>query len=452
MTRAAIDNLGIPPLAGLCSYEEACRAGYGVEENVNLLKRYNYVNRRVNEILTAHLPRTQEWEVKCGMGLHIWLAAEHCTLLRKRVSEMREPPLHLDACPDPRLEQWMDEAIRSKTTPELLAGVYRVVLPALAESYERHLAETNPMIDHPTCRILKIMLSEAKEMIAWGEQALYAVVENGPAREEAESWARHLLRFLSAAGGIHGDSESADTQDLPMPRSDGSPYEMDVVPKRDGRFVDPFNQSALIDDYYRDEDRPPDERTYALLYKRLREMDVPEYMAPILYKTKGKPWDYYADLSRQLWDETRHAMMGEVGLYRDGVPFYRFPIDMKTSVTANTQLEPLQAHLILTGIELSLMPKETGKRFEWVVAMASGNDLAAAIQDYDWADEVLHAQIGRRWLVPEFGSLQNLQSAYDRLWPTWWARSLEKRGLSEQSPWWEQFLHDIRESRKRLAE
>ena len=47
--------------------------------------------------------------------------------------------------------------------------------------------------------------------------------------------------------------------------------------------------------------------------KRLREIDVPEMMAPILFKTHGKPWEYYRDMSRQLWDEARHAMMGEVG-------------------------------------------------------------------------------------------------------------------------------------------
>ena len=50
-----------------------------------------------------------------------------------------------------------------------------------------------------------------------------------------------------------------------------------------------------------------------MLYKRLREIDVPEMMASIIAETKGKPWDYYRDMSRQLWDEARHAMMGEVG-------------------------------------------------------------------------------------------------------------------------------------------
>ena len=34
--------------------------------------------------------------------------------------------------------------------------------------------------------------------------------------------------------------------------------------------------------------------------------------------------------------------------------------------------------------------------------------LATYFQDYDWADEVLHAQIGRRWLKPDVGDVKTL--------------------------------------------
>ncbi len=33
------------------------------------------------------------------------------------------------------------------------------------------------------------------------------------------------------------------------------------------------------------------------------------------------------------------------------------------------------------------------------LALDARDPLATAFQDYDWADEVLHAQIGRRWLL-----------------------------------------------------
>jgi hypothetical protein len=173
-------------------------------------------------------------------------------------------------------------------------------------------------------------------------------------------------------------------------------------------------------------------------------------MGPILYQTQGKPWEYYVDVSRQLWDEARHSMLGEIGLYQDGVPFYKYPIEFKTTVALNTKFSPLEAHIVLWYIEQGLMPKETGKRREWVIAQASDNALAVTFQDYDWADEVLHAQIGRRWLVPEFGSLDELKRQGKVLMELTWAEKAKLDSLSDQRQWWPEFLEEIRAGKERI--
>lgn len=444
--RAQIDNLGIPPLAGLCSYEEACVPGYSVDENVELLKRCNYVKASLNKVFAAHIARTPEWEVKCGFGCHMWLDAEHSAALRKRVSEMRKPPLHLDKVPDTGLERWMDEVIRSADTVELLTAIYRTVKPELVRALRRHLRETNPLMDQPTCRVLKFMLLEEEEMIAWGERALEALTASGEQRAKADAWTAHLNAYLQHCGGVPGDLPPTG-HPLPQARSDGRPYEMQAKPERDGRFQDSFNRSAKVDEYYQDEARPADERTFALLYKRLREMDVPEWMGPIIYKTTGKPWEYYNDLSRQLWDEARHAMMGEVGLYHNGVPFYKYPIDLKGSTALNTDFTPFESHLILWGIEQNLMHKEKGKRWEWIIAQQSGMPYAVSAQDYDWADEVLHAQIGRKWLSPAFNDPEEMQRQFE---DACYVRGVESKlkyiPMSEQREWWPAFVSEMRAS------
>ncbi|HUS15377.1 MAG TPA: hypothetical protein VM536_10220 [Chloroflexia bacterium] len=443
-----MDNLGIPPLAGLFTYEEAGTVGYGVQDSVDLLKRYIFVTARLNSIYAAHLAHTPEWEVKCAFSYHMWLVAEHSTALRKRVAEMREPPLHLDKAPSADLAACFDEVIRARSTTELLVGIYRVVIPELARALRKHLAETNPLVDQPTCRILKFTLQEQDEMIAWGHQAIAALTQDAENARVAEAWARHVQAFLQAAGGIPGDLSVPGGLPAPEPRADGHPYTMDALPQRDARFIDPFNQSAMIDSYFSDESRDYDERVYALYYKRLREIDVPEWMAPIIYKTRGKPWEYYHDLSRQLWDEARHAMMGEVGLYHEGMPFYQYPVDIKSSVSLNSEFEPLEAHIILWGIEQSLMPRETGKHYELVVAQESGHPLAVMFQDYDWADEVLHAQIGRKWLVPELSSMEQLRATIAPLTARWEDVRDRMKGLSSQEPWWPGFLEEIRRRRE----
>ena len=92
---------------------------------------------------------------------------------------------------------------------------------------------------------------------------------------------------------------------------------------------------------------------------------------------------------------------------------------------------------MLYFIEQGLMPK-TGKRFEWEVGVRSGDPLMATIQDYDWADEVLHAAIGREWYVPQFGhwkeALDYGDQAWSRITSNW--ESVRDHGLTQHENWW----------------
>jgi hypothetical protein len=418
---------GFPPLAGICSHEWAARPGLSVEETVGRLRWANHLLRRLHEIATAHLPATPEWEVKCALALHLWLDAEHVSSIRARVAQMREPPLRLDDVPDDALDAACAEAIRAESTPELVAAVYGVLRPALIAALRAHVGELNPIFDHPTLRLLRTILREQEEVLEWGEAALAVVADDAA----AQAFAGHVRAYLEAA------------DDLPAPRSDGTRYEMDVDPRRDERFRDGFNNSGKVGRRLRDASLPTDERAFALVYKRLLEMDVPEMMAPILYRTEGKPWEYYADLSRQLWDEARHAIMGEVGVEALGMPFHRYPIDRKFSALLNTRFTPLEAHLILWKIEQGLMPRTTGKRFEWELATEDGNELTIAMQDYDWADEVLHAQIGRRHLdAAERAAAEGVWARYQAIVDAWAAEH------AADEPWWGCFVEEARAARQ----
>src|SRR3977135_4426072 len=93
----------LPSLAGVCSIEEATKPVLSVEACVGRLKRYHYAFRRLHEIFTSRLTAEPIYELKMGFSLHAHLCAEHATALRKRVGEMREPPLGLEQIPHPAL-------------------------------------------------------------------------------------------------------------------------------------------------------------------------------------------------------------------------------------------------------------------------------------------------------------------------------------------------------------
>jgi hypothetical protein len=424
---------GLPTLAGLATLEEAARPGLGVETCVARLKRYHYAFRRLHEILTARITAEPIYELKTGFSHHAYLCAEHVTSLRDRVGEMREPPLGLESVPHSALEVLFDEILAAPTTGALLIGLYEVAMPALAEALERHRADTNPLTDAPSVRVCRFARIELEDMIDFGRKSIACLVD-AEARDTLRPWTTLLENCLLAAGGL--DGASPRSLDVPRQYSAG-PYQYDRVPRRDERFQDLYNQGVNPEAFLYNPAFPARAKALMMLYKRIREIDVPEMMASIIFETKGKPWGYYRDMSRQLWDEARHAMMGEVGFVALGVDWTRARITHNWSLRLNTECTALERHAVLYYIEQGLMTR-TGKRYEWEVATESGVPLMATIQDYDWADEVLHAAIGREWYIPQIGDRKEAIDYGDACWSkilsNW--TTVRDQGLTQHENWW----------------
>ncbi len=509
MTAINQPALNLPPLAGLCSFEEAQRAELSVELCVSWIKRHHYLLVRLHEMLTARITAEPVYELKMAFSLHAHLCAEHASAYRQRVGEMREPPLGLEAVPHASLKLLCDEVLCSPSHIELVIGIYEVIVPALIESLEQYQATTNLLADAPTVRLNRFCLLELQDLRVYGEQAAAALV-NEASRERLVPWVALLRECLECAGGdsgrvgdtgsslvpspppvfggtntagerarVRGPNEDQSpirvpssfsalppstvhtqpasespphpnplppkaggegTRVLPrelVPHFSAMPYQYDPVPQRDARFTDSYNAGVNPEAFLYDERFAARDKVLMMLYKRLREIDVPEMMASILSQTKGKPWKYRRDMTRQLWDEARHAMLGEVGFVALGIDWSRIPINFTWSLNLNTQLEPWERHAVLFFIEQGLMPR-TGKRFEWEVGQASGLPLAAVIQDFDWADEVLHAQIGREWYVKEFKDIHEAMGYGDTCWTkvlSHW-RAYVDQGLTEHRNWW----------------
>ncbi len=425
---------GLPPLAGICTPEEALRPGLSVDECVRRLKRYHYTLVRLQEIFTVRIPSEPIYELKMAFSLHAHLCSEHAHALRQRVAEMREPPLGLEDVPDPDLEAFFQEILGAPTTAELVTGLYEVALPELRRALQAHLDQTNPLADHPTVRLGRFALLEVDQMLRFGAQAVAHLV-SPDLREAMEPWRTVLLDRLRRSGGVMGPA--VPDPSVATRQYAASPYRFDPVPRRDERFPDPYNMGVNAEAFLYDPRYPPTAKVLQMYYKRLREIDVPEVLASIIAESPGEPWAYYRDMTRQLWDEARHALMGEVGFADLGLDWRQVMINFTWSLGLNTQLSALDRHAVLYFIEQGLMPK-TGKRYEWEVARDAGNVLATTFQDYDWADEVLHAHIGRQWYVPRYPTAREALLHGDQAWSRvllGWAE-WKRKGLTEHRNWW----------------
>ncbi len=444
------------PLAGIATYEDAARIGYSVDENVRRLIRIHWAERRVMDVMLAHLSHTPEWEVKCALALHQWYAAEHADWLRKRITEMRHPAPPLDEPPDDALDAFLEELLRSRNTIELLTGIYAVALPALRDAYSHHVHKTNPLVDHPTRRFMRFALLEVTEAIEWGTAALEKLTSDRAQTGLRAEWSDHLERYLDAARGIAGDPSISLAEgdgrrgviirnvEAPLPRPRASePFQPDFAPQRDERFKGLYNFEFPPHVVYNDPAVPADERNLALLCKRTLEMDVVEVMSSFMFERSDQPWEFYHDYSRQLWDEARHAMMGTVALNDRAVDWTQIPLNVGFSLRLNLHATPEERQILLYAIEQSLMPADTGKRFEYETAVAAGDDLSEHFHDYDWADEVLHAQIGRRALKREGISRAEAIELGRAIHERTWAALDAYKFRDAQTNWWPEFVRRV---------
>ena len=116
-----------------------------------------------------------------------------------------------------------------------------------------------------------------------------------------------MQAYLDAAGGIGADDDRVTENELPPARAE-KPFNPIRTPQRDERFTRVWHSRGRGPDA----DISASERNWYQLFIRLTEMHVPELMALIIYDWDDQPWAFYHDMARQLWDEARHAMMGEI--------------------------------------------------------------------------------------------------------------------------------------------
>jgi hypothetical protein len=288
---------------------------------------------------------------------------------------------------------------------------------------------------------LRLNLQEEEEAVGWGARALGALLGRNEKMEmRVRNWERHLQAFLGNAQGIAGDLPPNTGAALPERRA-LQPRPASFEPRRDSRFQGTRNFTYPPHTVYDKPHISAVERNLALICKRLLEMDVPELMSSFIAQEPDQPWEFKRDYARQLWDEARHAMMGEIAFEARGIDWTRIPLNVGFSLRLNLHATPQERRLLLYGIEQSLMPADTGKKYEYQTAVDAGDPLSAHFHDYDWADEVFHTQIGRKWLkATGSATVDSAEAARAIHEKTWAALEQYKSHDKQDGDWWRMFV------------
>jgi hypothetical protein len=169
-----------------------------VKERGHFVATMRFAQVRLMEILAAWVPTTPEMEVKLLFGEHIWDAAQHADALGKRTFELRLPLQH-SLRPVDAYVAFLTEVAATGPTPQRIAAVYDVLLPAISARYHRYLAETDVLSDAPTVRLLERDLADSARMV----EAARALREELPDLKLVDRrWAETLQEREAAIASI----------------------------------------------------------------------------------------------------------------------------------------------------------------------------------------------------------------------------------------------------------
>ena len=105
-------------------------------------------------------------------------------------------------------------------------------------------------------------------------------------------------------------------------------------------------------------------------------------------------WEFTREAARWLYDETRHMLMGKQRLEGWGLPPEAIPLGGYIYEAWQHQ-DPLYGLGMLGYFET----KNIGRKRERAAAFHEMGDATSETDmEFDWADETLHAEYGRRWL------------------------------------------------------
>jgi hypothetical protein len=329
-----------------------------------------------------------ERDLKLLLGRLQHQAAGRCHWLRNRLREMRTTKVRIDGMPNEGLAILLDEALFGDDSSEVARFVWWIHGELLA-SYEDYLATTNPLADAPTCELIESFLLRLRATVA----SLYAYLDQVGVPESERNLPPRLQKFADAAGGVDGSKTKAEgasrersTEPFAIPRKPGR----DAGLKQVWDYVKPPMEDVA--DYF----------AY-MLGIRFSEINVAEGLAVVLCETKEMPWEFYWDISRHLWDEVRHSMMGEAGIEATFGATSAIPMREYESVYCMEAPALEQYATLGLEIEGAQMKYPVGKRGEWEFCRdAVKHPLMTTFQDFDWADEVLHVGIAKRQLSEWF--------------------------------------------------
>ncbi|HVU13305.1 MAG TPA: DUF455 family protein [Phototrophicaceae bacterium] len=374
-----------------------------IEQNVEYLKRYAFLERACMRTLAGWLPGVPEWEAKNQIGLHIWEASEAADTIYQRLRELRcyQPERDLSE----GLLTLGRELDNAQNSAELIATVYLVVRKALLEAYRNHPETTWSGFDQPTVKLTEQVIPAIERQVAWAEDFFDTIEATYPGWE---AWAHYIAGLLASDGGITGAEAKAPAPERPANHELLLPW-MTCQREKGWPIFDPNA------DFEPDRKAQPEAHRLWRFKHYLNEMTASETLGSILWMTPEMTWEYQHNVARHLWDELRHSQLGQTRVQQLGLKISDVP-QVVQIYNVMMKLPAVEQYALLTTvIEPNGMPEKVANREHWEEIQ---DEISAAAVSYDWSDENFHVRWGAKWtpvLLETYGYQETPKQIAERM-------------------------------------
>jgi hypothetical protein len=392
---------------------------------VDLLNDWQYLEKATHRLICAWGREIAPWYDKSAIHRHVWDQAECVRRLRERVAQF--PGGKPDAPVSSRLEQLANTVLLAPNYQDALDGIYEILLKALLTAYGEYSGHAHPVHDAPTVALLhEINQIKSQEFLWYRDfRRRYPHTTNAAYRAAVE-------QQIAACGGFHAALPLAPGDTGARPAGAATDFK---YAKFSARNV-PIRPRHEFMEYVR-VDFPTSVEARRLFwgFGYMMEKNLPDDQLRWIYDGHFMPWDWHHDISRHLWDESRHGDSGysrlrDFGIDFDdvGFPGYdqgeRIPVleaaAKREGITLDEAfrnypkyLDPVRGeHMtraqIYENVFMIGLVAETGHfivKQEGYQDFKEGQDLESAeMMLFDIIDETAHVQYAHKWL-PLLGEL-----------------------------------------------
>lgn len=381
---------------------------------VDLLNDWQYLERSVHRILAGWGRRLPGWDDKSALHRQVWEQSEVVRRLRGRVREF--PGGKPDAPVSARLESLANAVLLAPGLEDALDGLHQLLGQSLVSTYVDYATSAHPVHDAPTVAMLHEINRVKAAQWLW-----YRDYRRRHPHVTSPDYAARITAMIADLGAFREAVPVEGT--AARPAGVGTGFRL---PKFSARDLPTAPRHDFMPYVRADFRTRLEARRLFWAYGYMLEKNLPDDQLTWIFDGHFMPWDWHADVSRHLWDESRHGDSGasrfrDFGIALEEVGFPSYNHDDKIRVLDQTAAgrptgdmadfvadlcdlpaDPMTPKDLYEAVFFIGMVAENGHfivKNEAYRDFQEGKDLESAeMMLFDIIDETTHVQYAHRWL------------------------------------------------------